>query len=94
MGETVRAVVSFGGYADVAATFRAMVTGEHEWDGRGYRYRVEPYGRWILGANLLPLLDADEPGKEDACWWRVRSICWRASPETTAPPATRRRTIH
>jgi pimeloyl-ACP methyl ester carboxylesterase len=62
----VRAVVAFGGYADFGATFRAMMTGDHEWEGRRYRYRPEPYARWILGADFLPLLDGDEWGSRDA----------------------------
>jgi hypothetical protein len=34
-----------------------MLVGEHEWAGRLERYTPDPYGRWILGANLLPLLE-------------------------------------
>ena len=39
-----------------------MVGGEHEWAGRRYRYDPDPYGRWIMGANLLPMLEGAEFG--------------------------------
>lgn len=62
----VRAVAAFGAYADFRSTFRAMMTGHHEWEGREYRYRPEPYARWILGADFLPLLGDAEWGSREA----------------------------
>jgi hypothetical protein len=64
-GAPFRAVASFGGYADLARMMIAMVVGEHEWDGRQYRYWPDPYGRWIMGANLLPLLAGQSFGSEE-----------------------------
>lgn len=56
------AVAGMGGYWDIHRTLRAMVVGEHDWEGRAYRYRPDPYGRWIMGANLLPLINGGEFG--------------------------------
>lgn len=39
-----------------------MITGEFVRDGRRGMYRPDPYGRWIMGANLLPLLEGDAYG--------------------------------
>jgi pimeloyl-ACP methyl ester carboxylesterase len=61
-GQAPRAVVGVGGYADFSRLARAMLIGEHEWRGRAKRYSPDPYGRWILGANLLPELDGAEYG--------------------------------
>ena len=55
-------VAAFGGYCALASTFRFLFLGEHEWEGRRYRSRVDPYGRWIVGANYLHRT----PGFEDA----------------------------
>lgn len=67
-GGTVRpkAVAAMGGYWDIERTLAAMVTGEHEWGGRRYRYDPDPYGRWIMGANLLPLLEDNTFGDAEA----------------------------
>lgn len=54
--ERVRTVAGVGGFADLERTVRAMVVGEHEWAGRDYRFRPDPYGRWIVGAAWLPAL--------------------------------------
>jgi dienelactone hydrolase len=62
----VRGVVSVGGYADFRRMLVAMAVGEHEWGGRQFRYTPDPYGRWILGANLLPLLDGGHYGNQQA----------------------------
>ncbi len=51
----LRAVASFGGYCDMERTLRFLFTGEHEWKGRSYRRKPDPYGRWVAGANFLPL---------------------------------------
>lgn len=52
----LRAIAAMGGYWDIERTLAAMVLGEHDWAGRAYRYDPDPYGRWIMGANLLPLI--------------------------------------
>ena len=57
-------VVGIGGYADLRRMLRAMVIGEHDWRGRRFRYRPDPYGRWILGADLLPHLDDAQYGTQ------------------------------
>lgn len=49
----LRAVVSFGGYADVRRMVRCAFTGEHEWMGERHRLEPDPYGRWILAGNFL-----------------------------------------
>lgn len=51
------AVVGFGGYCDLERTVRFQFTGEHEWRGRKRRLRPDPYGRWVIGANVLPWTD-------------------------------------
>lgn len=56
------AVVGMGGYGSIEHMLVAMITGEHAWEGRPERYRPDPYGRWILGAELLPVLDDDRFG--------------------------------
>ncbi len=50
----LRAVIAWGGYADIERTFRFSFTGEHEWEGVAYRQPPDPYARWIIGANCLP----------------------------------------
>ncbi len=56
----IRAVVGFGGYADLGRMLRALFTGEHEWKGERYRMDPDPYGRWIIVGNYITLL----PGYE------------------------------
>ncbi len=51
----LRGVVSWGGYGDLERTFRFHLTGEHEAGGETYHQRPDPYGRWIVGSNLIPL---------------------------------------
>jgi pimeloyl-ACP methyl ester carboxylesterase len=51
--DTVRAVVSFGGYCDLRRTIVCMMTGEHEWEGVWRRFDPDPYGRWIVAGNYL-----------------------------------------
>jgi len=58
----LKATGAMGGYWDIERTLAAMVLGEHDWEGRTYRYDPDPYGRWIMGANLLPLLAGDTFG--------------------------------
>ena len=60
----LRAAVGVAGYGDFRRTVRAMLVGEHEWAGEEYRYRLDPYGRWIMGAGLLPLLEGDAYGDQ------------------------------
>ncbi|HZD03505.1 MAG TPA: hypothetical protein VE173_01265 [Longimicrobiales bacterium] len=52
----VAGVVGFGGYCDLERTLCFQLTGVHEWEGARYRTTPDPYGRWIVGANFLPLL--------------------------------------
>jgi hypothetical protein len=65
LGDDLRAVVGVGGYGDLRCTIRAMITGEHEWRGRRYRYAPDPYGRWIVGADLLPRIDDNAYGTHE-----------------------------
>ena len=57
-------VAAWGGYADLLRAARFGFLGEHELDGRSYRADPDPYGRWILAGNYLPLLP--ELGDDDA----------------------------
>jgi hypothetical protein len=59
-GRGLRVTVGVGGYASFQRLLTAMLVGEHDWADPGYRYTPDPYGRWILGANLLPLFDIDD----------------------------------
>lgn len=64
-GETrFSAVAGMGGYGDLHGLIRGMVVGEHEWRGEAYRHDPDPYGRWIMGASLLPLLEGDSYGQQ------------------------------
>lgn len=49
----LKAVVSFGGYADVRRMVNSLFTGQHEWDGRTEHVDPDPYGRWIMAGNYL-----------------------------------------
>jgi hypothetical protein len=51
----LRGVVGWGGYADIGRTFRFSLTGEHDWDGVLHTQVADPYARWVIGANCLPL---------------------------------------
>jgi len=62
LSEHIRTVVSIGGYASIQRTLIAMIIGEYGRDGRRGVYRPDPYGRWIMGANLLTLLEGDAYG--------------------------------
>lgn len=53
--DAVRAVVGFGGYADLERTVVCQMTGEHEWRGKRHLLAPDPYGRWVAGANHLAL---------------------------------------
>lgn len=55
LAERVRGVVGWGGYEDIERTFRFSLTGEHEWEGVQYHQRPDPYARWVIGRNCLPL---------------------------------------
>jgi pimeloyl-ACP methyl ester carboxylesterase len=59
------AVVGIGGYGDPRRMLRAMIVGEHEWDGVMHRYTPDPYGRWIMGGTILPLLEDDDYGTRE-----------------------------
>jgi pimeloyl-ACP methyl ester carboxylesterase len=56
----LKAVVGFGGYANVERMIRAIFTGEHEWEGVEYRSDPDPYGRWVLAGNYLTLVPGHE----------------------------------
>jgi pimeloyl-ACP methyl ester carboxylesterase len=64
-GAALRAAVSLGGYGDYRRMLTAMVTGEHEWHGRTYHYTPDPYGRWIVAADLLPRVDSNAYGTQE-----------------------------
>jgi len=51
----LRGIVGWGGYADIARTFRFSLTGEHDWEGTPYLQAADPYSRWVIGVNCLPL---------------------------------------
>ena len=53
IAEHVAGTVGFGGYCELESTFRFLMTGEHDFEGRTYRLQPDPYGRWIVGANYL-----------------------------------------
>jgi pimeloyl-ACP methyl ester carboxylesterase len=55
VGALLRGVVGWGGYADIARTFRFSLTGEHDFEGAEYRQPPDPYARWVIGVNSLPL---------------------------------------
>ena len=59
-----RAVAAMAAYGDFRRMPQAMIHGEHAWDGHTYQQRPDPYGRWIMGANLLPQLPAGTYGRE------------------------------
>lgn len=58
VSERVRGVIGWGGYADIERTFRFSLTGEHEWEGVQYHQRPDPYARWVIGRNCIPLSSA------------------------------------
>ena len=58
-----RTVVGVGGYGDFRRLVRSMLVGEHEWRGRRWHDQPDPYGRWILGADLLPRLEDGRYGR-------------------------------
>lgn len=64
LGSRLRAAVGVAGYGDFRQMVRSMVVGEFEWEGEACRYRLDPYGRRIMGAGMLPLLEGDEYGDQ------------------------------
>lgn len=79
--ERIKAVAAMGGYWDIERTLAAMVSGEHDWGGERYLYDPDPYGRWIMGANLLPLVTGDMFGHEadrEAAAAALRRLAWTA----------------
>jgi dienelactone hydrolase len=69
-----RTVVGMGAYGNMHSLMEAMVTGRHVLDGTIESYRPDPYGRWIMGANLLPLLDGDGYGSPEARVTAARAL--------------------
>lgn len=55
-------VAAFGGYGEMERSLEFLLTGTHEWDGRRYQVRPDPYGRWVAAANYLTHV----PGYRDA----------------------------
>jgi len=49
----LKTVVGFGGYSDLHRILGFLFTGLHDWEGKQYSARPDPYGRWIVGANFL-----------------------------------------
>ena len=70
----LRAVVGWGGFADLTRTSYFQLTGEHEWEGRTYHQPPDPYGRWIVGANCLPLLTETRDAKAVAQALRALAV--------------------
>ena len=70
LGSRLRAAVGVAGYGDFREMVRAMVVGEFEWEGERRRYRLDPYGRRMMGVAMLPLLEGDEYGDQ---WERERA---------------------
>lgn len=58
----LKVVTAFGGYADMESTTRFLFRGNHEWGDDQYEMDPDPYGRWVVAGNFLPLV----PGFEDA----------------------------
>lgn len=55
-------VAGFGGYDTLRSALAFLWSGHHHLEGRSYRLRPDPYGRWVTGANFLTAI----PGLEDA----------------------------
>ena len=49
----LKAVAAWGGYLDLHRLFRFGLIGQHEWGGKEYLLKPDPYGRWIMGGNYL-----------------------------------------
>jgi pimeloyl-ACP methyl ester carboxylesterase len=62
---TFAAVAGIGGYGDSRRMLRAMIVGEHDWEGETQRYTPDPYGRWIMGGTILPLIEGDTYGTHE-----------------------------
>lgn len=62
IGPRLSCVAGFGGYDTLERAVAFLWSGEQEWEGRSFRTRPDPYGRWVVGANFLPRV----PGWEDA----------------------------
>jgi hypothetical protein len=76
-----RSVVAVGGYASWRAVLRAMIAGERETPSGIEAFGPDPYGRWIMGANLLPLLEGDRWGPAAAraqAAGALRRLAWTA----------------
>lgn len=73
----VRGVAGWGGYADLGRTVHFQFTGEHGWGEESYREVPDPYGRWVVGANILPLIP-DLPGSR-AVAEALRQLAIRSS---------------
>ena len=61
LAQRIKAIIAWGGYAEVARLVEFGLTGEHELDGARESMTPDPYGRWITGANYI----TDVPGYHD-----------------------------
>lgn len=102
--DRVRAVVAFGGYCDLTRMVRCLFTGAHEWEGVEHRLDPDPYGRWILAGNFLPLVPgmegmarvarhalelALESGRRGTWAWEAEYDAYKAEVRATLTPAER-----
>lgn len=53
VAQHVKAIVAWGGYADLMREVEFGMTGDHEWDGIHEHIDPDPYARWIFGGNYL-----------------------------------------
>lgn len=61
IGPRLACVAGFGGYGTLQRALSFLWSGQHEWEGVSYSIRPDPYGRWVVAGNFLPLV----PGYEE-----------------------------
>lgn len=68
LSSAIGGAAGFGGYCDLEATFRFMMTGHFSAEGQEHYLKPDPYGRWIVGANFLTTVPdfADARGVAEA----------------------------
>ena len=62
VGPRLACAAGFGGYGTLERALAFLWSGRHDWEGRSYRTRPDPYGRWVVAANFLTRV----PGHEGA----------------------------